>query len=156
MNSLGPVIAVAALVICIYGVVRIQSKDRQMRPLYQDLLSQPVLFRGGVPVKIRFGSYWGTKTLALMDLVVTTSGVCVVNRYPSLGRILGAQWYARSTDIQARLTPIVRLPGSRGSVWIALSCNAPDNRFEVAVMPRGELNEILDALHEAGVDVQVS
>jgi hypothetical protein len=156
MNSLGPVIAVAALVICIYGVVRIQSKDRQTRPLYLELMNQPVLFRGGVPVKIRLGSYWGTKTLAMMDLVVTTSGVCVVNRFPSVGRMLGAQWYALSTDIQARLTQIVRLPGSRGSVWIALSCHAPDNLFEVAVMPRGELNGILDALREAGADVQVS
>jgi hypothetical protein len=154
--SLGTFVVIAALVICVYGVVRIQSKERQTRPLYQDLLSQPVLFRGGVPVKIRFASYWGPKTLALMDLVVTTSGVCVVNKYPSLGRILGGQWFARSTDVQARLTPIVRLPGSRGSVWIALSCQVPDNRFEIAVMPRGELNEILDALREAGVNVQVS
>jgi hypothetical protein len=156
VNSIGTLVVVAALAICIYGVVQIQSKDRQMRPRYQDLLSQPVLFRGGVPVKIRFASNWGTKTLALMDLVVTTSGVCIVNRYPSLGRILGAQWYARSTDIQARLTPIVRVPGSRGSVWIALSCSAPDNHFEVAVLPRGELSEILEALREAGADVQAS
>jgi hypothetical protein len=114
MNSVGPIVVVVALVICIYGVVRIQSKERQTRPLYQDLLSQPVLFRGGVPVKIRLGSFWGPKTLAGMDLVVTTSGVCVVSRFPSIGRILGGAMvravdgYPGSLDADCQVTGFSR------------------------------------------------
>jgi hypothetical protein len=141
-----------ALSIAVFAVVLYQTRRQTMKgaSLQQEVMQMPTVYRHSHQMKYMLNGHWSMKTLGGMVLIVTKNGVGMTIRIRGVSNVIGSQWWARSSEFHVRTERIVRLPLSEGADWIVIQSAVEGNRFEVAVLPDGNLQDVLDALQEAG------
>jgi hypothetical protein len=149
--SLGTVLIPFVILVFAGVFYQIQKQNRREGPLRRDVLAQPIVFRSSMPMKINGPLGWSMKTLAGMEIVVTSFGVGARIRFLGLSDVIGAQYWAKSSELRAHIEKIVVSPWSSSGDWIVLSCQNPNRRFDVAVLAGAQQSALIRALCDTGV-----
>jgi hypothetical protein len=134
----------------VFGLYKVRRKTKRGETLKQEVMQVPTIYRHSHQMKYMLNGHWSLKTLGGMVLIVTRNGVGMTIGIRGLSDVLGTQWWARSSEFRVRIERIVRLPLSEGADWIVIQSSVEGNNFQVAILPDGNLHEILNALQEAG------
>jgi hypothetical protein len=140
----------ASAIVLAATATSIQRKRSKISPVRRQVLDQRVIFRTRVGVKYETNiGGWSIKTLGGMELIVRENSIQVSLKFPTLGALLGSEWYFHSRD-----TTIGQSPAPSHNLldrnWIIIRSEDHGSHAAVAVWSKDNNDAVWNALLASG------